>query len=503
MRAADAYDELIRRTREESVLASCMELLGWDEDTYMPPAGAEHRAAQMALLAGVLHDRATDPRLADLLAEVESSSLVADPRSAEAANVREIRRAYDRDTRLPRRLVEESARVYSLGEQHWAEARRDDDFASFRPWLERILRLLRQTAEALGYRALPYDALLHDYEPGLTTARVVEVFDALRRDLIPLVNEIVYSRRRPCAGVLRRRYPVPAQREFAQHAAAMLGFDFRRGRLDTTTHPFFCTIGPRDCRLTTRFSEENFSDGFFSTLHETGHGLYEQGLPEEHHGTPAGEVLSLALHESQARLWENAVGRSLPFWEHLFPSVRRAFPGTLADISLGDFHFAVNSVEPTLIRVQADEVTYNLHILIRFELERDLFHGDLAVADLPGAWREAYRHYLGIVPETDRDGCLQDGHWGSGMVGYFPTYTLGNLIAAQLFERAVADLGGLSGEFARGRFDSLLEWLRDRIYRHGARFPAADLVLRASGERLHQKPLIHSLRRKYGELYGL
>jgi carboxypeptidase Taq len=503
MRPEIAYAELIRRTREQSLLASCAELLGWDEDTYMPPAGAEHRAAQLALLAGLQHARETDPAIGDLLAAVEGSPLVADHESAAATNVREIRRTYDRQTRLPRRLVEELASTAALSERAWAEARRAADFGRFRPWLDKVIRLKQREAESLALTADPYDALLDGYEPGARADELVILFDALRRELVPLVNALAYAPRRPDSACLRGSYPVERQRTFGESVAAGVGFDFRRGRLDTTTHPFFSPIGPGDCRITTRFGERNFCDGLFAILHEVGHGLYEQGLPPEHDGTPLGEVSSLGLHESQARLWENAVGRSRPFWQHFFPAARAAFPGPLAGVSLDEFHFAVNAVEPSLIRVGADEVTYNLHILIRFELERALLSGDLAARDLPGAWDEAYRHYLGVVPRDDAEGCLQDGHWAAGMFGYFPTYTLGNVFAAQLMARARRELGELDGAFARGDFGGLLGWLREKVYREGGRYSALRLIDRVTGSPPDQRPLVEGLRTKYGELYGI
>jgi carboxypeptidase Taq len=503
MRPEIAYAELVRRTREESLLASCAELLAWDEDTYMPSAGAQHRAAQLALLAGLQHARATDPRLGDLLAAVEGSPLVADPDSAEAVNVREVRRAYDRQTRLPRELVEELARATSLAEREWAAARRAADFRRFRPWLEKIIRLKQREAESLDLTPDPYDALLDGYEPGARGDELAALFAALRRELVPLVNALAYGPKRPDAACLGGAYPVERQRAFGEAVAAGVGFDFRRGRLDTTTHPFFSAIGPGDCRITTRFAEHTFCDGLFGILHEVGHGLYEQGLPAEHHGTPLGEAPSLGLHESQARLWENGVGRSRAFWQHFFPAARAAFPGPLAGVSLDEFHAAVNVVEPSLLRVGADEVTYNLHILIRFELERALLSGDLAARDLPGAWNEAYRHYLGVVPRDDAEGCLQDGHWAAGMFGYFPTYTLGNVFAAQLMARARQELGDLDEAFARGDFGGLLGWLREKVYRRGGRYSASRLIERVTGSPPDQRPLVEGLRSKYGELYGL
>jgi carboxypeptidase Taq len=503
MKADAAYAELLRRAREVALLASCEELLGWDELTYMPRGGVEIRARQMALLAGINHEKATDPRIADLLAAVEGTPLVSDPHSPAAVNVRELRRVYDRLTRLPRKLVEEIARVSSVAQQQWAVARRHSEYRRFRPWLQKIVALKRREAEALGYEAVPYDALLDEYEPGATSEAIARLFGALRGELVPLANALTHAPRRPDAGVLHRAYPVERQRAFGEAVAAAIGFDFERGRLDITTHPFFSSIGPGDCRLTARYSADNFSDAFFGILHEAGHGLYEQGLDPAHHGTPLGEAPSLGLHEAQARLWENTVGRSRPFWVHFFPQARRAFPDALRDVTLDDFHFAVNNVEPSSNRVRADEVTYNLHILVRFELERALLSGDLKAVDVPGAWNELYRHYLGVTPKDDAEGCLQDGHWGAGQIGYFPTYTLGNLFGAQLFERAAEDLGDLSEPFARGAFGGLLGWLREKVYRQGHRYPAAELIEQVTGSPPDPRPLVRALRRKYGELYGL
>jgi carboxypeptidase Taq len=497
-----AYEELIRRTREEYLLASCVALLGWDELTYMPRGGLAHRGNQMAFLAGLQHERAADPRLGELLAVVEESDLVADPDSVTAANVREIRRAHDRAVRLPRALVEELARVTSLAQQEWAVARERADFEVFRPWLEQIVALKCREADCLG-SADPYDALLQEYEPDAHADPIAALFEALRRELVPLVAAIVDTGGQPDRSFLQREFPVERQRAFGEAVAAAVGFDFHGGRLDTTVHPFFTTIGPGDCRITTRFGPHSFCDGFFGMLHEVGHALYEQGLAPEHYGTPIGEALSLGLHESQARLWENAVGHSWGFWQYFFPRVRQAFPEALHDVGLDEFHRAVNHVAPTAIRVGADEATYNLHILIRFELERALLTGNLKAADLPAVWNESYRHYLGITPANDAEGCLQDGHWAGGLFGYFPTYTLGNLFAAQLVARAEADLGSLDEAFVRGDFGGLLGWLRDRVYRHGSRYPAARLMERATGTPPDHRPLVAALWRKYGELYGV
>ncbi|MFO0910063.1 MAG: carboxypeptidase M32 [Isosphaeraceae bacterium] len=499
-----AYHELIGRAREQSILASCSALLGWDEQTYMPRLGSEHRCEQLALLAGIHHERATDPRIGELLGQLEGSELTSDPTAPSAVNIRELKRTYERLTRLPRTLVEELARVTSRAHPEWVEARRDQDFSRLQPTLETIVRLKREEASCLGSASGdPYDALLDEYEPGSRAADLATLFAALRRELVPLVSGIAGSSRQPDTTILHRDYPVDRQRMFAEAAAAALGFNFEAGRLDTTAHPFCTGIGPGDTRITTRFDARNFSDAFFGVLHEVGHGLYDQGLDPAHHGTPMGEAVSLGVHESQSRLWENVVGRSWAFWSYWFPLARQVFRDALTGVSFDAFYFAINEVKPSLIRVQADEVTYNLHILVRFELERALLNNDLDVADLPGAWNEAYTRYLGVTPANVSEGCLQDIHWSAGLFGYFPTYTLGNLFAAQLFEKATQDLGDLPAAIERGDYSTLLDWLRSRIHRHGQTYRSADLIERVTGSRPGHEPLMKALHAKYGALYGL
>jgi carboxypeptidase Taq len=502
MRPLNAYAELLERAREESVLSSCAAVLGWDEDTYMPRGGAEHRAAQLALLAGLAHDRATNPRVDELLSEVEGSDLVGDPQCPVTVNVREWRRLYQRERRLPRGLVEELARITTLAQQHWYNARQAADYRIFRPWLEAVIRLKRREAESLGGSSL-YDALLEEYEPGMRSTEVRSLLDALRRDLVPLLDAIRGSPLRPVELMGRHAYPVDRQKALGMEAASALGFDFRRGRLDVAAHPFCTRLGPDDCRLTACYEQRDFSKGFFTTLHEAGHGLYEQGLDSAHYGTPMGEAASLGLHESQSRLYENLVGRGRAFWEFFFPIARQAFPQALGEVSFDEFLFAVSAVGPSLLRVQADEVTYNLHILIRFELEQDLLSGSLSAADLPGAWFEAYRTHLSIAPSDDASGCLQDGHWASGMFGYFPTYALGNVFAAQLFSRAAADLGNLDSAFARADFAGLREWLRAHVHRHGQRWSASGLIEQATGSPPNPGALVSSLWERYTQLYRL
>lgn len=497
----DAYQDILKRWREGGLIGSVSALLSWDEQTYMPRGGGEHRANQLALLAGLRHDRMTDPRLGELLAGADSRPT--DPLSDAAVNLREIRRLYARATRLPKPLVEELARVTSIAQQEWITARSRSDYAHARPWLDKMIALKRQEADLLRDGGARYDALLDEYEPGAKSAVITSLFDDLRRQLVPLVAAIGASARRPSDAILRRDFPVDRQRIFCEEAAASIGFDFHHGRLDTTAHPFCTGIGPGDTRLTTRFDPKFFSEGFFGTLHEAGHGIYDQGLPEEHFGTPRGDAVSLGIHESQSRLWENLVGRGKAFWRHFFPRAQQLFPGALGDASLDDFHAAVNVVQPSLIRVEADEVTYNLHVLIRFELEQAMIDGKLSTAELPGVWNELYKKCLGIVPPNDAAGCLQDIHWFAGLWGYFPTYTLGNLNAAQLYRQARADLKGLEEGMARGEFAPLLHWLRDRVHRHGMRFSSTELVQRATGAPPSSGPLLEHLRAKAREIYAV
>jgi carboxypeptidase Taq len=503
VRADQAYDELLRRGREETLLTTVEALLDWDEETYMPSGGVENRSEQLALVAGLLHERGTDPRLGELLAAVEHSDLLADSGGAAAVNVRELRREYDRFVRLPRTLVQDVARTTALAQKAWASARGASDFARFRPWLERIVALKRAEAECVGYADEPYDALLEDYEPGLRSGVVGRLFDALRRELVPLAERIVGARRQPEPAVLRRHFPRDRQRRFGETVAAAVGFDFDRGRMDLGVHPSCIAMGPGDCRITLRLDDRDFAGGLLTILHEVGHGLYEQGLDPEHYGTPMGEVASVGMDESQARFWENRVGRDRRFWEHFYPRAREHFPESLGDVPAEEFHFAINRVAPSLIRVHADEVTYNLHVMIRFDLERALVSGSLAVADLPDAWSAAYRRMLGVAPRSDAEGCLQDGHWADGMIGYFPTYALGDVFAAQLFACAELELGSLGEQFGRGEFGALRQWLGRRVHSQGGRHPSARLIEVVTGSPPDLRPLVRLLKAKYEALYDI
>lgn len=500
-----AYVQLISRAKDASLLTSTASLLSWDQLTKMPPGGVEHRSSQLAQLAGLIHERLTDPRIGDLLAECEADAgLTADPHSDSAPNLREIRRTYDRSTKLPGDLVEDMARTRSMAEHEWAQARAKSDFSLFQPWLEKNLSLYRRAAECYGWGddEEPWDALAEGYEPGMRAKQIEAVFAPLRSDLQALVSDLMSGSRKPSTALEGISLPIDDQRRFVRRVAEAMGFDFTRGRIDTTVHPFCSGSHPGDVRITTRFSEDKFFDALGSTMHEAGHGIYEQGVPAEHNGTPLGRAVSLGVHESQSRMWENFVGRSRSFWEWCLPEAAVAFGSALSLLSVDEAYEGMNTVRPDFIRVEADEATYNMHIMIRFELERALLSGDIEAAELPHEWNQRYKEYLGVDVPDDARGCLQDVHWSAGLFGYFPTYTLGNLYAAQLFEKILEDIPDLHGGFARGDFSQLKEWLNTNLHAHGSRYLPAELCERITGRPLGPEPLLRHLDGKLRPLYG-
>lgn len=501
-RAAEALHGLLR---EAATLQSVAALLGWDQETMMPPRAAEFRAEELGLLARLVHRRLTDPRVSEWLDRAASDPGLADD-PVRAANLREIRRDHERATRMPESLVAELSETASRAMETWKDARARSDFAAFRPDLDRLLALARRKADCFGVPAggEAYDSLLDEYEPGMTSREVERLFHPLRDALTPLLADLAGAPRRPSARIHALAVPVDAQKAFHLEVARAIGYDLEAGRLDVSTHPFTEGIGPGDTRITTRFSETGFADALGSTIHEIGHALYEQGLPKDRlHGQPLAEAAGLGIHESQSRLWENQVGRSRPFWAWALPVARRHFGAVLDDVTLDEVHGAMNLVRPGAIRVEADEVTYNLHILLRFDLERALVRGDLAVADLPGAWNERMRTDLGVEVADDRNGCLQDIHWSMGAFGYFPTYTLGNLHAAQMWGAVAEAIPDLDRDLAAGRFGPLLGWLREHVHAHGRRFRAPELCERITGRPLDWRPLVDALSARLRPLYGL
>ena len=488
------YKKLLKRSREIALVASGSELLSWDLETYLPAKGVDFRAEQLAHLGGHTHRLFTAKKVGDWISACEQHGFA--PESDEAGNVREWRRHYDRATKLPTRLVEKFQRVRTHAREAWRQARQRSEFAAFKPHLKKVLEVNRQMADCWGFQESPYDALVEEYEPGVSASQLRALFTELRPAIGAVLGAAVERSAAIPKDLLLGNYPIPAQQALNREVAAAIGFNFDAGRIDTTTHPFCTTLGPADCRLTTRYNEQNFTQSFYGILHEAGHGLYEQGLRPEHYGTPLGSSVSLGVHESQSRLWENHVGRSPAFWEHWHPVVCRHFP-ELKRLSPPQLAAAVNRVSPSFIRVEADQVTYDLHILLRFELELKLIEGQLAVADVPACWNEEFEKMLGLKVTKDSDGCLQDIHWSQGTFGYFPTYTLGNLNAAQLMRRAALDVPTLTAELARGEYQGLLGWLREKVHRHGQRHKPQELMLQATGEPTRSNYHVDYLRNKF------
>jgi len=498
----ERFARLRERLGQLADVRAAQAVLSWDQETYMPPAGGEARAQQLATLGRIGHELLTDDETGTLLEAAGAEVSGLDPDSDEARIVRVTRRDRDKAVRVPASLVAELARVTALAQQAWARARDQDDFASFRPHLEKVLELTLQKAEALGYEESAYDALLDEYEPDMKASEVSAVFAHLRGELVPLV-EAIAERPAPDDTCLRRNFSAAAQWAFGEAVIADFGFDFKCGRQDRSAHPFSTNFATTDVRITTRVDERFLPSGLFGTLHEAGHAMYEQGVDGGLDRTGLAGGTSLGIHESQSRLWENLVGRSEPFWAHYYPRLQAQFPDQLGDVDRAAFYRAVNRVSPSLIRVEADEITYNLHVMIRFELELDLVAGTLEVTDLPAAWNAKYEESLGLTPPTDADGVLQDIHWSFGLIGYFPTYTLGNLVSVQLFNQAAQDLGDLEGQIGRGEFAPMRAWLREHIHCHGRKFSARELLQRITGGGLDAEPWLEYARRKFGELYEI
>jgi carboxypeptidase Taq len=497
-----ALDQLKAELREIVDIHRAIGVLDWDQKTHMPPKGAAGRAESLAVLEQHSHARFTARKLGDLIRSAEDAVSGLDRDGDEFNLVRVIRRDYDRQARIPGELVSELARTRTLANSVWEVARRENDYAAFAPWLQKNVELSRRLAEHLGYQEHPFDALVDRAEPGMTTASVREIFGKLRPALVELVHSITPQVESVDDGPLHRFFDEQAQEKLCFDVSRRFGYDFTRGRLDRTVHPFETSFGRDDVRITTRFSEHFLPMALMGTMHETGHALYEQGIGESLDCTLLDHGVSAGVHESQSRLWENYVGRSLPFWHFYYPMVQSTFPDALGDIDVAAFYRAVNKVHPSLIRVEADEVTYCLHIMLRFELEIALFDGDLSTKDAPEAWNNAVREYVGITPPTDTEGILQDVHW-TGRFGGFQGYALGNIIAAQLWDAIRLAIPDLDDRLRSGEFATLLSWLRTNVHRHGRKFDPADLVRRATGAPLSTEPYLRYLRGKFGEIYTL
>jgi carboxypeptidase Taq len=490
------FDELLRRLGEVSDLQRATSLLGWDQETKMPPLGAAARAEQLATLARISHGRATAPELGSLLNELREVEESSERDSFEASVVRVARRDYEKRRRVPSDLRAEMTRAGSLGYTAWLEAREAADYEIFRPHLERRIELAREYIACHEPYDDPYDPLLDDHERGMRTADVAVVFTRLKDELVPLVAGLGEPVDDSC---LRGGFPPARQREISLAVLSRWGMDDQAWRLDDTIHPFETAISLADIRLTTRFDDDHLG-GVLACLHEFGHGIYERQVDERYARTPLQEGTSSAFHESQSRLWENLVGRRLSTWRFFYPSLQEAFPERLADVPLEEFHRALNRVAPGPNRVDADEVTYSLHIVLRFELEREMLAGTVTCTDLPEAFDAKLREYLGVEPANIVEGVLQDVHWADSNFGYFPTYALGNVISTQLWERATGDLGDLDAAFERGEFGPLREWLREHVHRWGRAFEPAELLERVVGGPLDAEPYLAYLHAKVGAL---
>ena len=487
---------------EATDLATALSLLGWDQQVNMPPGGAEGRSYQISTLEKVIHEKMTSSEIGALLDEVQPYVEQLDPDSDDARLVKVIRRDYEKRIKVPADLVAEFAQVTSLGQQVWQTARAENNFAKFQPYLEQIFELRRRYADCFAPYDHVYDPLLDDYEPGLKTSEVKAIFDGLRPQQVALIQSIA-EQPQVDNSFLYQPFDEATQWDFGVSVITKFGYDWQRGRQDKSVHPFTQEFGMNDVRITTRINPTYLGSALFGTMHEAGHALYEQGVDPALARTPMAHGASYAMHESQSRMWENFVGRSLAFWEHFYPQLYQVFPEQLKGVSLGRFYKGINKVKPSLIRVEADEATYNMHIMLRLELEIELAEGSLAVKDLPEAWNARMEEYLGVTPPDDAQGLMQDVHWSIGYIGYFSTYALGNLVAAQLWERINADIPDLAGQFRQGEFTALLSWLRSNLHRHGAKFEPQELLQRLTGSKITPDPYLRYLHNKFEAIYGL
>lgn len=504
--AKSHYQLLQDISKSAAIFSGISSLLEWDQETYMPKEGIEARSSQIEKIAGLVHKEKTSKRFGKLLSQLIDleSGQVLDATLTEPhrAALREWRRDYLRSVKLPSAFVQDFAKTGSASMHAWSVAKQKGDFKLFLPHLKKVVSLCRKKADILGYTEHPYDALVDLYEPEMKTSQLTLLFGRLKIPLTNLLKSIL-ARPQPDLSFLHKSYAHEKQTAFGKLLLEAMGFDKSFSRLDESVHPMCVTVHPRDIRMTTRIYPNLPLSNILSVIHEGGHGLYEAGLPTEEYGTPLCEAASLGIHESQSRLWESIIGRGLPFWRHFFPLLQEAFPEHLAAVRLEEFHHAVNLVKASFIRVEADEVTYNLHIMVRFELEKALIEGSLKPEDVPDAWNEKMRLYLGISPSSDIEGCLQDIHWSMGGFGYFPTYALGNLYAAQFFEAFATDHPDWKNQISNGNLKQLRSWLNQKIHRFGRQYIPEELCERATGKPLSEKPFVNYLEQKYKPLYRL
>ncbi len=495
-------DRLKEILAEVADLNSAAGLLSWDQQTYMPQGGAQARGRQMATLGKIAHAKAISDEVGKLLEALKAEYAGTDPSSDEAAMVRVAARDYDKAVRVPPDFVAEQAIVTANAFEAWTRARSKSDFSIFLPHLEQVVDLVKKYISFFPPADHPYDTLLDDYEPGMKTSEVIGIFQVLRSKQVELIKSIA-SRPQVNDRFLRRKYDEHKLWSFGADITRNFGYDWSRGRMDKAPHPFETSFSVDDVRITNRYEPEHPLATIFSAMHESGHAMYEQGINPGYERTSLAHGASLGVHESQSRLWENLVGRSFAFWEFFYPKLKKVFPSQLDGIGLKNFYKAINKVEPSLIRVNADEATYNLHVMLRLELEIAMVEGKVELRSLPEIWNAKMQDYLGIVPPNDAQGVLQDVHWSYGSIGYFSTYALGNLISAQLWERITKEVPGLEGQIRKGEFESLLQWLRQNVHKHGRKYDPQDLVEKVTGSKIKSEPYIRYLSSKYSDVYGL
>jgi carboxypeptidase Taq len=496
-------DELKKRLKEISHLGSILALLSWDQEVYMPTGGSDSRASSIAELSAIVHHKFVSIDDDGLLTKLKKQFDLKKIKGKDAVIVAETWRSFERLKKLPEAFVRELSETASKSQHVWAQARERNDFKLFLPWLTKMVELKRKEAKYVGFTKSPYDALIDEFEPGMTADRSYEILSDLKDFLIPLIKQIKESKVKINEKKAMGDFPIDKQVAFNEMMVGAIGFDMASGRLDKTTHPFATGLHPSDVRITTRYHKDDVLYSLGSSIHEAGHGMYEQGLPIEHFGTPLAEAISLGIHESQSRMWENIIGKSKSFWKHFYPKLQKEFPKPFKTLPIADFYNIINKVQPSLIRTEADEVTYNLHIILRFEIEKEMIEGTIDLADLPKIWRAKMEEYFGIDVPTDSLGVLQDVHWSAGLMGYFPTYSFGNLYSAQFYTAMKKAIPDIEKQIGKGEFGEIKSWLRKHIHTHGKAYSAEELVKRVTGEPLTSAYFVEYLRGKYKEIYHL
>lgn len=502
--SAKDYLELFTLSKHAKILEGISSLLHWDQETYMPPGSVGIRAEQMEVMAELIHKERTGSKYAAALKKlinIDTGDIKAEGlNDAQIASLQEWRRDFIKAVALPTKFVKDFAKLTSQSTEAWRSAKHENSFQRFAPFLDRIIDKCRQKAELLGYKEHPYDALLDDYEPNITTKEVDKLFSNLGKSITSLLNKIVDSKQVDDS-FLFGKFNHEKQLEFSKLLLQAMGYDMMKGRLDISSHPFSSACHPTDSRITTKIQSNSLMTNLGAVMHEAGHALYEMGLPQEHYGAPLGESISLGIHESQSRWWETRIGQSKPFWQYFLPELKKVFKGQLGDVPLNDFYRGINKVAPSLIRIEADEVTYSLHIILRFEIEKALIDGSLNVRDIPKVWNAKMEKYLGIVPKNDGEGCLQDIHWAFGGFGYFPTYTIGNLYAAQMFETFEKDNPKWKELLVQGNLGFIKTWLNDAVHQHGKRYSSKALLKKITGKKFSETPYLSYLNDKYSDIY--